>query len=200
MLIGVTMKSSSHFTLIELLIVISIIAILAGLLLTSLGEGTKVANRMEISNDLKQLVTVILGNESSNRRSTFSPIYAVKDGIRTVKSAELATGNVMIGANLILKQTHPYDIFEAYNSSHKFDQDNGYYIFMGLTSAGNVKVRNASDVRVAMDVYNWDALGDRKVSVVFADGHVAVLNVTTPYGQIKIDEVLSTLGEMDGNL
>ena len=194
------MKRSSRFTLIELLIVISIIAILAGLLLNSLREGTDVAHRLEISNDLKQLVTIILGNESSNRRSTFSPTYAVKDGIRTVKTAELATGNVMIGANLVLKQTHPYDIFESYKTSHKFDQENGYYIFMGLTSAGNVKIRNASEVRVAMDVYDWDKLGDRKVSVAFADGHVAVLNVSTPFGEIKIHEVLSTLGEMDGNL
>ena len=194
------MKRTSPFTLIELLVVISIIGILAGLLLESLKGGTDQAHRMEASNTLKQVVTVILGKETTNRRSVFSPTYAVKNGIRTVKTSEIAEGNVMVAGNLILKQSHDYDIFEKYKISHPFDGDNGYYIFMGLTNSGNVKARNASDVRVAMDYYDWDRLGDHKVSVAFADGHVSVLTSTTPFGEIKIDEVLSTLGENDGKL
>lgn len=188
------------FTLIELLVVISIIAILGGLVLEGTQRATIAAYRMESNNNLKQIMTTIIATETGTRKMTFSETYAVEEGIKTLTIPEMLEGNVMVAGNLIYPETHDYDIFVDYAGKHPFNAEEGYYIFMGLTASGNVKKKNDTKTRVGMEVYDWDKDGDHNVGVVFGDGRVIELKVTTPYGEIDIAEVLSTLGENEGKL
>jgi hypothetical protein len=142
----------------------------------------------------------ILAQETGTRKMSFSDTYAVPEGIKTVTIPEMAEGNVMISGNIINPESHDYDIFVDYAGVHPFDEQQGYYVFMGLDVSGNVKKKGDSKARVAMEVYDWDNDGDHRVAVAFGDGRVTELKVTTPFGEIDIEEVLSTLGENEGKL
>ena len=66
-----------RFTLIELLIVVSVIAILISLLLPSLGKARDTAKRIKCTANLKQINTLAALYYSDN--NGFTPPYRIKD-------------------------------------------------------------------------------------------------------------------------
>lgn len=200
------MKKQKKFTLIELLIVMSIIAILAGLAFKGYKVAITASNRNTILNDVRQMVMGVIGNETTSNRQSFSDFYSVEGGIRTLSLTEMvedAGGNIMnlfVGGNTLHNHLRPYRIFADYSGSHAFDENDGYYIFHGLESSGNTKPRMDSDTRVMMEWYDWENKGDGLVAVGFADGRVETLTPTVSPNEVDIAEVLSTKGENGGEL
>ena len=191
---------SKAFTLIELLVVISIIAVLSGIAMEGMNRARIAGFRTKSSQNLRQIMTGIIAQETGSRKMTYSKTFAVPEGIQTVTIPEMSEGNVMISGNILNPEGHDYDIFIDYAGLHPFNEEQGYYVFMGLDASGNVKKKGDSKTRVAMEVYDWDNDGDHKAAVAFGDGRVIELSVTTPFGEIDVAEVLSTLGENEGKL
>jgi prepilin-type processing-associated H-X9-DG protein len=155
---------------------------------------------VQSSSKLTNIVDTILANETTYSKSGFSSTYAKPLGIRTVLPSEMSEGNIMISDNLIFSNDRNYTVFRDLAGEHPFDAEHGYYMFSAVDGGGNIKKRLDSKVRIAMEVYDWTNEGDGKTAVAFADGHIEVLNVTTPHGELDIIEVLSTLGNGDGQL
>lgn len=184
------------FTLIELLIVISIIAILAGLSLRGITTGIVRANRTESNSNLRQITTTILGQSDS--RSIIGEEFLFENGVRTLTSTE--SGHFAVDGLAIESSTPAYQIFKHYKGAHPFDEARGYYVCMGNTINEGAKRLYDSEVRLVMEIYPWDKTGDGKVGVAFADGRVETLKVTTPPSEINILEVMSIRGAPEGKL
>ncbi|MBF0197265.1 MAG: prepilin-type N-terminal cleavage/methylation domain-containing protein [Planctomycetes bacterium] len=194
-------KKSSHFTLIELMVVMTIIAILSGIGIAAYKDGIIQAKRTASNRGLSQLVTSILAKETMITSIRFSKDYQLPKGIRSLtEDEENEINEIAIGDVIIESTTSAYKMFAGYNENRPFDDPEGYYFFCAVESSGNVKKRIDSEARVAMEVYDWTSNGDNNVGVCFADGTVHTLKVTTPPGEIDLVEVLSRRGKQDGYL
>lgn len=180
-----------NFTLIELLIVISIIAILAGMTLQGFDIAIKGAKRADSNNNLKQITLGVIASQSG-KKSTYSKDFLFPNGIRTLSTTE--SGHFAVDNVIIEGTTSSYQIFKKYKGMHPYDDDYGYYIFMGNTVNGGAKKKFSADTRVAMEFYPWDSEGDGKVGVAFGDGRVETLIVTTSPSDLNISEFLSIEG------
>ena len=62
------MRARRGFSLVELLVVVTVMAILAGLLLPAVQAGREAARRATCQNNLRQLAVAVLSYESASRR------------------------------------------------------------------------------------------------------------------------------------
>jgi prepilin-type N-terminal cleavage/methylation domain-containing protein len=184
------------FTLIELMIVIAIIAILAGLTLQGVGVGIDGAKRIESNSNLRQIGLAVLGKQNG-KRSSYGKDFLPAGGIRTLTSTE--NGDFAVDGNIISATTSAYQIFKKYKGLHPFDPENGYYIFMGNTVSGNAKKKFDADTRLAMEFYNWETEGDGKVGIVFGDNRVEEISISTSPSALNILEFLSIKGLPEDN-
>ena len=77
------------FTLIEILVVISIIGILAALAMGAIRGAMITASQAESSNNLKQMVHGMIARQTTSRSLRFKTPYNSQEGIRTLVDEEL---------------------------------------------------------------------------------------------------------------
>lgn len=196
------LECKSGFTMIELLMVISIIAILASLVLNALNDADIAAKRVRINSRLGQMVKSIMAKETTSSSGLYSEVYREEGGISTInlEEKERGEGDIILSGLLVKNTTPAYRVFTEFQASHPFDEWSGNLIFFGVDKEDKPKNRYDSNTRIGMEFYDWENKGDGKVAVVFSDAHVELLEVTTPPGEIDIKAVLSTKGRNDGKL
>lgn len=203
---------SKRFTLVELLVVVTIIGILAGLVLPAVGGAIVTANRASSNNQISQIIKGASSIDVS--KSSYPDVY--KDyqwGIHTSTDVEnfmiayssSSTGQTdehvhyQVGSadqDLILPA---HDVFVSLGGKHPFSVEMGYYTLMPCTtSAGGgsdifiAKKRSDSKVRAVIENYPPEE-GDEKIGIGYADGRVSTLNpldpVTEVYGNIQNHEL-----------
>lgn len=188
------------FTLIEILVVMTIISILAGLAFRHITDAMKTAKQAESAENLRQMANMVLNRQMNSRGIHFSKPYDDPEGIRTLNIQETVDGDLFIGGEIVFTTDPNFKTWATFSGNHPLDPMNGFYVFHGIESSGNLKKRLDSETRIAMEVFDWNNEGLGRAAVAFADGHVKLLNVTTPFGELDIIEALTTKGENNGEL
>lgn len=188
------------FTLIEILVVMTIISILAGLAFRHITDSIRTAKQAESAENLRQMANLVLNRQMNARGIHFTKPFNDPTGIRTLNAQETIDGDLFIGGEFVFNTDPNFKTWATFSGNHPLDPMNGYYVFHGIESSGNLKKRLDSETRIAMEVFDWTNEGLGRAAVAFADGHVKLLNVTTPFGELDIAQVLSTKGENNGEL
>jgi len=191
------MIQRKKFTLIELLITISIIAILASLLLPALGKVRQRSQQITCVNNLKQ--TGLAFDMYANDNNDFLPKYA--DGPAMNQNIWCAPGGPLIGAGYIQWQivyggnaSKGYGACPSRQKMWEYSMNwhagstrikknaikapGGSFIVMETTASGNGIVMFAPSSS-AGDVY-WGH--NNSINLLFCDGHVEnkhLFNITT---------------------
>lgn len=104
------MKRIAAFTLVELLVVISIIGILMGLLLPAVNSARESARRLQCCNNIKQMALAVIGYEQQNR--CFPPASVYASGISNYQAN---LGNRGTWVMLCLPQMDQQALFDEMN-------------------------------------------------------------------------------------
>jgi prepilin-type N-terminal cleavage/methylation domain-containing protein/prepilin-type processing-associated H-X9-DG protein len=108
-------KYSSGFTLVELLVAISIIAVLIGLLLPAVHAARESARRVQCSNNLKNIGLAMLNYESAHRR--YPALRAGTEGFSTSTSGNHLRLNGFAALLIYMEQNNLYNEIRASNST-----------------------------------------------------------------------------------
>ena len=178
------MKKHAGFTLIEILVVIAIIATLAGMTAMLVGPGRESQHRVQCMNSLRNLAGLI-ENVSPNGIPNYSGarlvLYLVQRGELQGRDAlnelfcpgDLEESLEQLGgpdayADLDLKGSDDYDAFTSYAGA---DQSNPQY---RLSSAGKMQAMLADD--------SEDHHGDKGFLIAFTGGTVKWRDKVDDYG------------------
>ena len=159
----VNYKTKMHFTLIELLTVISIISILAALLLPALGNARKRATLSQCMSNLKQIGTGFL-NYIGDYDDTF-PVAATKPTVNTSEPVPPRIVDVLqpyIGSTKVFKCPMDVRPEKDYNSDAPdktfFEAEGSSYEYAGFLSGRKLKgtfgrrhTRSAAEIIVMYD-------------------------------------------------
>ena len=116
------MKKNAAFTLVELLVVISIIGILMGLLLPAVNSARESARRLQCCNNIKQMALAAIAYEQQN--GCFPPASAYASSFSG--SFQTNVGNRGTWITLCLPQMDQQALFDEINGILK--QNTGYYL------------------------------------------------------------------------
>lgn len=175
-------KEATAFTLIELLTVIGIISILAGLLLPALARGRAAARSTACLGNLHQIGIALQSYVSDNDNKM--PVMRDKNsgtnapllpGVLALPGPDVVLSN-QLGSTLVLKCPSDRDgVFEQSGSSYSWNS------LLNGQDVDQLKVLNLpygpSQIPVFFDkeAFHKDANPDKAVNYLYADGHIKKL-------------------------
>src|SRR5437879_4956375 len=104
-------KARTGFTLIELLVVIAIIAILIALLVPAVQKVREAANRIQCTNNLKQILLAV-NNCADTNNKTLPPLGA-PDGWTAITAAPAYNGGPWMIFNFLLPYIEQKAVYDA---------------------------------------------------------------------------------------